>query len=206
MRLKAPGWDRFARMDTLGEGYDEPELHAVLSGQKIHTPKKKIARPRQEKSVNLLVDIQTKLQAGKSAGYAKWAKVFNLKQMAKTINYLSEHQLLDYAVLEEKTAAATVRHNELSARIEAAESRMAEIAVLRNHIVNYAKTREVYVAYRKAGYSKKFLAEHEPDILLHKAAKSAFTELNLQKLPTIKELQAEYAVLLNALFNVGNVP
>ena len=197
MRLKVPGWDRFARMDTLGEGYDEPELRAVLSGQKTHTPKKKIAWPQQEKPVNLLVDIQAKLQAGKSAGYAKWAKVFNLKQMAKTINYLSEHQLLDYAVLEEKTAAATVRHNELSAKIKAAESRMAEIAVLRTHIVNYAKTREVYVAYRKAGYSKKFLAEHEPDILLHKAAKSAFTELNLQKLPTIKELQTEYAALLD---------
>ena len=73
---------------------------------------------------------------------------------------------------------------------------MAEIAVLRTHIVNYAKTRDVYVAYRKAGYSKKFLAEHEADILLHKAAKNAFNELNVKKLPTIKSLQAEYAELL----------
>ncbi len=100
--------------------------------------------------VNLLVDIQAKLQAGKGAGYARWAKVFNLKQMAQTMNYLSEHNLLEYAVLEEKAAAATAHHNELSAQIKAAEKRMAEIAVLRTHIVNYAKTREVYVAYRKA--------------------------------------------------------
>lgn len=73
---------------------------------------------------------------------------------------------------------------------------MAEIAVMRQHIINYSKTREVYVAYRKAGYSKKFLAEHEADILLHKAAKKAFDEMGIKKLPTVKSLQAEYAELL----------
>jgi hypothetical protein len=64
------------------------------------------------------VDIQAKLQAGKGAGYARWAKVFNLKQMAQTMNYLSENNLLEYAVLEEKAAAATAHHNELSAHIK----------------------------------------------------------------------------------------
>ena len=95
-----------------------------------------------------------------------------------------------------KAAAATTRHNELSAQIKAAETRMAEIAVLRTRIINYVKTREVYTAYRKAGYSKKFLAEHEADILLHKAAKQAFDDLGIKKLPTVKSLQAEYAQLL----------
>ena len=73
---------------------------------------------------------------------------------------------------------------------------MAEIAVLRTHIVNYAKTREVYVAYRKAGYSKKFREEHEEEILLHQAAKKAFDEMGVKKLPKVKELQTEYAKLL----------
>ena len=68
---------------------------------------------------------------------------------------------------------------------------------MKKHIINYAKTREVYVAYRKAGYSKKFLAEHEADILLHKAAKKAFDEMGIKKLPTVKSLQAEYAALLS---------
>ena len=126
----------------------------------------------------------------------RWAKVFNLKQMAQTMNYLTEHNLLDYAVLEEKAAAATAHHNELSARIKAAEKRMAEIAVLRTHIINYAKTRETYVAYRKAGYSKKFRQEHEEEILLHQAAKNAFDDMGVKKLPKVKELQAEYAKLL----------
>ena len=112
------------------------------------------------------------------------------------MNYLSEHKLLDYKVLSEKTAAATARYNELSAQIKAAEKRMTEIAVLRTHIINYAKTREVYVAYRKAGYSKKFRAEHEADILLHQTAKKAFDELGMKKLPTVKSLQTEYAELM----------
>ena len=143
-RLKLPGWEKAARMDSLGEGYGLEDLQAVLSGKKAHTPRKKTVTQAEPPKVNLLVDIQAKLQAGKGAGYARWAKVFNLKQMAQTMNYLSENNLLEYAVLEEKAAAATAHHNELSAQIKAAEKRMAEIAVLRTHIVNYAKTREVY--------------------------------------------------------------
>ena len=80
--------------------------------------------------------------------------------------------------------------------MKSAEQRMAEIKVLQQHIINYAKTRNTYVAYRKAGYSKKYLAEHESDILLHKAAKKAFDELGVKKLPTVKSLQEEYAKLL----------
>ena len=195
-RLKLPGWEKAARMDSLGEGYGLEDLQAVLSGKKAHIPRKKTVIKAEPPKVNLLVDIQVKLQAGKGAGYARWAKVFNLKQMAQTMNYLSEHNLLEYAVLEEKAAAATAHHNELSAQIKAAEKRMAEIAVLRTHIINYAKTREVYVAYRKAGYSKKFREEHEEEILLHQAAKNAFDEMGVKKLPKVKELQTEYAKLL----------
>ena len=195
-RLKRPGWDRAARLDSLGAGYTLDDLLAVLAGEKQHTPRKKsIVQPEPPK-VNLLVDIQAKLQAGKGAGYARWAKVFNLKQMAQTVNFLTEHNLLDYAVLAEKAAAATVHHNELSAQIKAAEKRMAEIAVLRTHIINYARTCDTYVAYRKAGYSKKFREEHEEDILLHQAAKNAFDEMGVKKLPKVKDLQAEYAKLL----------
>lgn len=196
VKLKVAGWKRPARLDTLGEEYSEYALNEMISGKSEHQPCGKNVLPVGVKKVNLLVDIQAKLQAGKGAGYERWAKVFNLKQMAQTMNYLTEHGLLEYAVLVEKSEAATNRYNELSAQIKTAETRMAEIAALRTQIVNYAKTREVYVEYRKTGYSKKYLAEHETDILLHKAAKKAFTELNMKKLPTIKELQVEYAQLL----------
>ena len=117
--------------------------------------------------------------------------------MAQTYNYLREHGLLDYAELEEKASAATEQFHALSAQIKAAEGRMAEIAVLKTHIINYAKTRDIYAGYRKAGYSKKYLTEHEGDILLHKAAKNAFDELGVKKLPSVKSLQEEYAKLLS---------
>lgn len=205
------GQKRFVRLDTLGEGYAKEALLAVLAGEKEHvtappkrdTPKRKQRQstPQPERSafktepVNLLVDIQKKLQEGKGGGYARWAKTFNLKQMAKTMNYLTEHHLLEYSALEQKAADATARYQELCGQIKVAEKRMEEITALKKQIVTYARTREVYVAYREAGYAKKFLAEHEAEILLHKAAKKAFDELGVKKLPTTKELQEEYAKL-----------
>ena len=194
--IGAEGWGNNVRFDRLGDGYTMDDLLAVLSGQKEHTPRRKTTPQAEPPKVNLLVDIQAKLQAGKGAGYARWAKVFNLKQMAQTMNFLTEHNLLEYSELAEKAAAASAHHNELSAQIKAAEKRIAEIAVLRTHIINYAKTRETYVAYRKAGYSKKFREEHEEEILLHQAAKNAFDEMGVKKLPKVKDLQAEYAKLL----------
>ena len=186
------------RMDTLGAGYTPEDLRAVIAGEKEHTPRKRWTKKAvpEKRGGNLLVDIQAKLQEGKGAGYARWATLFNLKQMAQTVAYLQDHQLLDYSVLSEKAAAASTRFNELSAKIKTAEARMAEIAVMRTHIINYAKTRDTYVAYRKAGYSKKFLAEHESEITLHKAAKKFFDDQGIQKLPTVKSLQAEYAALM----------
>ncbi|MFR4264231.1 MAG: relaxase/mobilization nuclease domain-containing protein [Faecalibacterium prausnitzii] len=187
--FRAPGQERFTRLraETLGAGYGPEDIRAALSGKGRTTPRRKIS---------LAIDIQARMQTGKGPGYERWAKVFNVKQMAQTYNYLREHGLLNYAELEEKAAAATAQFHALSAQIKAAETRMAEIAVLKTHIINYAKTRDVYAGYRKAGYSKKYLAEHESDILLHKAAKNAFDELGVKKLPTVKSLQEEYAKLL----------
>ena len=184
------------RFRSLGEGYSEYEIRATIKGIKPLTSKRKPTQKPVQR-VNLLVDIQEKLQAGKGASYERWAKVFNLKQMAQTINFLSENNLLVYKDLEQKAQTTTAAFNELSSKIKTAEKRMGEIAVLKTHIINYAKTRDVYTAYRKAGYSKRFYDEHTADLLLHKAAKTAFDELQMKKLPTIKSLQAEYAELLS---------
>lgn len=183
------------RLDSLGEGYTEAELRAVLSGEKEHLPKKRRNILTQQKNA-LLIDIEAKLREGKGVCYERWAKVHNLKQMAQTMNYLREHGLLDYDELKKKSSDATARFNDLSEQIKTAEKRMAEIAVLKTHIINYSKTRDVYTAYRKSGYSKKYLAEHESDIILHKAAKKAFDDLGLEKLPAVKGLQTEYTELL----------
>jgi hypothetical protein len=195
LAFRAPEQKKFTRLCSLGDGYSEQEICAILTGRKPLS-QYRTTDVRQQQRVNLLVDIQIKTQAGRGPGYERWAKVFNLKQMAQTINYLTENNLLEYADLEEKTVASTARFYELATRIKTVESRMAEIGNLKTQIINYSKTRDVYIAYRKAGYSKKFLAEHEGDILLHKAAKKVFDELGVKKLPTIKSLQTEYETLL----------
>lgn len=101
---------KFIRLRSLGEGYSEDEIKAVIEGKAPQRAVKKSSAKqpkRQEKSVNLLVDIQVKLQQGKGKGYEQWAKIFNLKQMAQTVNFLQEHKLLAYADLEEKSKKCT---------------------------------------------------------------------------------------------------
>ena len=192
--LKGKGQERFKRLDSLGEDYSEAALRAIIAGEKEHHPsEKKTVQPMRQ--VNLLVDIQAKLQAGKGAGYERWAKVFNLKQMAQTLNYLSENNLMNIEDLTAKTDAAIARVHELQVTIRETEKRMAELHALKGHIINYVKTREVYAAYRMAGDSKKFVAEHEQEIKLHQAAKEAFSALGTQKIPKVKEIQAEYDAL-----------
>lgn len=175
--------------------YSKDLLTAVITGKQKHTPRKQ-RQNVQEPKPSLLVDIDAKLREGKGSAYAKWASNFNLKQMAQTMSYLKEHGLLAYSDLEKAASDAAMRCDELITKIRNAEARMAEIAALRTNITNYAKTRQVYIDYRKAGYSKKFRATHEADILLHQAAKKAFDELGLKKLPTVKSLNAEYAELM----------
>lgn len=114
VKLQAPNWKRLTRMDTLGENYTEKVLKEVISREKEYTPRRKIIYLSEPKKINLLVDIQAKLKTGKGAGYERWAKVFNLKQMARAMNYLNEHGLAEYKELEDQTAAATARYNELA--------------------------------------------------------------------------------------------
>lgn len=188
---------RYIRMDTLGDSYAPDVLRQIIKGTRSHKPKKRQVTGVPEMSpCSLLIDIQAKLQEGKGAGYAQWAKSFNLKQASQTMIYLEENGLLDRTVLNERVAEISAHFNELSSKIKSFEQRMAENKIMQQHIINYSRTRNTYIAYRKAGYSKKFLAEHEGDIILHKAAKKYFDEKGIQKLPTIKSLQEEYARLL----------
>ena len=194
--VKGARQKRFIRFRTLGAGYSEEELKAVISGEAEHHSRQKQKRIVPEQKFQMLVDIQAKLAEGKSMGYARWAKRYNLKEMSKTLIFLQENKIGSIEEMQERIDAATARYHELGDSIKAAETRMAEIAVLRTHIVNYARTRPVYDAYRKAGYSKSFLDTHREEITLHKAAKTAFDEAGLKKLPKAKDLSIEYAELL----------
>ena len=122
--------------------------------------------------------------------------MFNLKQMAQTINFLKENGDMDFDELSRRAEAASEKCSALTEKLKATEARMSEVEALKKQVINYLRTRETFRAYKASGYSKRFLAEHEQDILLHRAAKKAFNDRGLKKLPTVKALQAEYATLL----------
>ena len=168
----------------------DSELQAAISYSEKHGYKIAYSNPafeywyllHFEKRNGYLKDSATVIDILKNKGYLE-----NYGKSVDVFEELQEHQPEAIQYAKERVERLTR---------DQVEKRMAEIAVLRTHIVNYAKTREAYVAYRKAGYSKKFLEEHEEEILLHQAAKNAFDEMGVKKLPKVKELQTEYAKLL----------
>ena len=171
------------RSDTLGEGYSEADIRAALSGSR--------QRPGQPRpKISLAIDIQSRLQ-GKGPGYERWAKVFNLKQMAAALAYLQDNGLTDYEQLEQKATAATERFHKLSDQIKSTEAALHTNMELKAATVQYAKTRPVFEKYKASKYSKKFLAEHEADIELYRAACADFNAIlggaKLPKMDTLKE-------------------
>lgn len=187
-----PDGKRFIRMDSLGEAYTEKSIREVLDGLRVHNPYK---TRRMKGQVSLLIDIQAKMQEGKGKGYENWAKVFNVKQMASSMAYLSTHGIRTYEDLSRLVDDAVKKNDELLARVQSAETRLKEIAEMKKAIINYLKTKDVYAEWKKSGYSKSFYAAHEEQIILHKAAKKAFDEIQ-GKIPTIKALSAEYSEVL----------
>ena len=183
--FRAPGQKRFTRLrsDTLGEGYSETDIRAALSGSR-----QRPGQPRQK--INLAIDIQSRLQ-GKGPSYERWAKVFNLKQMAAALAYLQDNGLTDYEQLEQKATAATEHFHKLSDQIKSTEAALHTNMELKAATVQYAKTRPVFEKYKASKYSKKFLAEHEADIELYRAACADFKAIlggaKLPKMDTLKE-------------------
>lgn len=193
--LKGKEQQRFVRLSSLGEGYAEEDIRAVLAGEKKHRSRNNALLDKDTRTFNLLIAIDDKIRA-KGPGYQQWATNYNLKQMAKTRIFLKEHQISSMEELREKASSTSADFDRLDKELKSAEQRLVEIASLKTHIINYAKTRDVYVQYRKAGYSKAFFEAHREEITLHKAAKDAFQKMGVSKLPKVKELSEEYASVL----------
>ncbi len=128
--------------------------------------------------------------------YENWAKVFNVKQMANTINFLREHDCFTYEELAQKATQVTNKFYDINASIKQYEKKIEENKTIQNHIFNYSKTRDIFIAYRKSGYSKKFYQEHEKEIILHKSAKDYFNSLETKTIPRINKLREEYSTLV----------
>ena len=189
----APGQDKYTRLraSTLGPGFDPDDIRAVIAGDRPipELPKDGPAPPRR---VNLIIDIRERMAQGKGPGYERWAKVFNLKQMAAALAYLQDNGLTDYEQLEQKATAATERFHKLSDQIKSTEAALHTNMELKAATVQYAKTRPVFEKYKASKYSRKFLAEHEADIELYRAACADFKRiLDGGKLPKIDALKEE---------------
>ena len=195
--VKGKNQARLIRLSSLEEGYTEADLRAHFLGQQEHKPREKCNHRTDARPFNLVIDIQSKLQ-NKGAGYQRWASVYNLKQMSKTLLFLRDHKIESMEQLDQLVQQQTAKRDALLSSIQQSEKRLAEIGTLKKHIINYSKTRATYEEYRKAGYSKRFLEAHREEITIHKAAKAAFDELGVRKLPKIKDLSIEYAEVLAA--------
>ena len=191
--VKGKGQKKFLRFRSLGAGYREEDLERIFLGETVQKPIPDFEKT--EPKLDMLLDIQRMIAKGKGPGYERWAKVHNIKQMAQTLLFLEEHNLRDYDELAAKAKDVSAIFGEISERQKRLEARLAEITELKKHIINYSKTKEVYVQYRQSGYSKKFFEEHREEITLHKAAKEAFSKIH-GKLPTIRELNQEFEQVL----------
>jgi cell fate (sporulation/competence/biofilm development) regulator YlbF (YheA/YmcA/DUF963 family) len=144
----------------------------------------------------LLIDIQSEIQQGKGGGYEHWARIFNVKEGAKTLLFLKDNGVDSYEELVEKSAVATSEFTVRLNKIKAIDVRLNETSTLQKQISIYSKTLETYKKYLSSGRDVDFYESCRADIMAHEAAKKYFDSLNVKKLPSIQELKQEYAALL----------
>ena len=190
--IKAPRWGKPARIDSLGRGYTEAEIRAKLGNANVITGG---SGSGTRIRVSLLVDIQEKIREGKGAGYTQWAKIFNLKEAAKTLIFLKENGIDSYDDLVKKSSSASGDFSALTKRIKEIEGRQKKISELQKQIGTYGKTKDIYAKYKASGWDRGFYDIHAADIILHRAAKKHFNEIGMKKLPSINQLRQEYATL-----------
>ena len=149
-----------------------------------------------DKKLEFIKDIESKVLAGKGKGYVNWAKRFNAKQMAKTILFLQEHKISSYEELKAITDERSGKVRQLMDSMKAKEALLAENKKYQKAIIDYGRTRKTFVAYKKSGYSKKFYAEHEAELLIYKAAEEVYKNAPGRKIPPMQELRDEYGRIL----------
>ena len=189
--FRAAGQERFTRTKTLGAAYTEEAIKERIKG--VYVAKTKTLR--EDKKIRLVVDLENSIKAQQSAGYERWAKIHNLKQAAKTMNFLTEHKIEQYADLTARIAEIQTESEQAADALKNVEKRLTDMAVFIKNISTYQKTKPVYDAYRKAKNKEKYRAAHERDIILHEAAARAMKAAGVTKFPNLAALQSEYEAL-----------
>ena len=183
--------ERFTRMKTLGADYTEEAIATRIAGRSRPSRQPK----QRDGKISLLIDIQNNIKAQENAGFAHWAKLNNLKQAAKTMNFLTEHGIGSYEELESRLAGLIEKRDTAHVSIKDTEARIAELALIQKHAATYRKLRPVYDQYRQSRDKEKFLRGHESGIILFEAAARELKKLGAVPVPSAERMEKELAAL-----------
>ena len=184
---RAPDQERFTRLKTLGMDYTEEALAARIAGQSrpSHQPKQRNGK------ISLLIDIQNNIKAQQSAGYRRWATIENLKRIADTSNFLTEHGIGSYEELLDRCEAASASVARLKADLRDTRAKIDELALKMKHVSTYRQLKPIYNRYKASRDKEKFLRGHESEIILFEAAARECKRLGAVPLPATERMQAE---------------
>lgn len=185
--VRAPGQERFTRFKTLGVDYTEEAVASRIAG---HSRPSRQPKQRDDR-IQRLIDIQSK----QGAGLQHWAKLQNLKQAAKTVNFLTEHGIASYEELESRLASLIEKQDAAHAAMKETEARIAELSLIQKHAATYRQLRPVYDRYRQSRDKEKFLRGHESDIILFEAAARELKRMGAVPLPSTERIKTEIARL-----------
>ena len=192
--FRAEGQERFTRSKTIGENYTEERIKERIAGR---TPRRS-QRQTTPKGISLIGDIQERIRLIDSKGYEHKAKLTILKEAARTLNYLTENNLLQYADLEKKVEDVHSSYNRTGKELKGVEARLREVQPLIKNISNYQRLKPVYDAFQKAKDKPGFKAKHEAELVIFEAARSTLLAMQGdEKLPSLKTLQAQQQRLLD---------
>ena len=192
--FRAEGQDRFTRSKTIGENYTEERIKERIAGR---TPRRS-QRQTTPKGISLIGDIQERIRLIDSKGYEHKAKLTILKEAARTLNYLTENNLLQYADLEKKVEDVHSSYDRTGKELKSVEARLREVQPLIKNISNYQRLKPVYDAFQKAKDKPSFKAKHEAELVIFEAARSTLLAMQgNEKLPSLKTLQVDQQRLLD---------
>ena len=186
-----PGQERFTRCKTLGEDYTEERITQRIKGIAIDRgPRRRSAR-----EISLRTALEDSIKAQQSAGYARWAKLHNLKQAANSLNFITEHQIDSYEGLENRLAEISAANDAAASALKDAERRLGDMALLIKNLSAYKQLRPVALELRNAKDKAAFRRQHESQLILYEAAAKALKEAGVKKFPNLYALKAEYKKL-----------
>ena len=186
-----PGQERFTRCKTLGEDYTEERITQRIKGIAIDRgPRRRSAR-----EISLRTALEDSIKAQQSAGYARWAKLHNLKQAANSLNFITEHQIDSYEGLESRLAEISAANDAAASALKDAERRFGDMALLIKNLSAYKQLRPVALELRNAKDKAAFRRQHESQLILYEAAAKSLKEAGVKKLPNLYALKAEYKKL-----------